>query len=217
MKRKEAVFLKMKASSGCLHSQVELGRAFLFGEGFSQSFKDAEFWLRRSHEEGSLEGAYQLAMFLKRSIDDEKKNNEAFQILYHAASLGHVKSQRRLARCFLNGSGTEENQAEAAWWFFVSGLLGDRDSRFMLGRMFELGQGVNPDSDESVYWYELAAENGDIDAQFLLAKILFNKGFIEDSERWFKSARRAGDKEAVKELKKIKEIKESEIDENYKY
>ena len=116
----------------------------------------------------------------------------------------------------MNGSGTEENQAEAAWWFFVSGLLGDRDSRFMLGRMFELGQGVNPDSDESVYWYELAAENGDIDAQFLLAKILFNKGFIEDSERWFKSARRAGDKEAVKELKKIKEIKESEIDENYK-
>ncbi len=62
-----------------------------------------------------------------------------------------------------------------------------------------------------------SAENGDIDAQFLLAKILFNKGFIEDSERWFKSARRAGDKEAVKELKKIKEIKESEIDENYKY
>ena len=45
----------------------------------------------------------------------------------------------------MNGSGTEENQAEAAWWFFVSGLLGDRDSRFMLGRMFELGQGVNPD------------------------------------------------------------------------
>ena len=75
----------------------------------------------------------------------------------------------------------------------------------------------NPDSDESVYWYELAAENGDVDAQFLLAKILFNKGFIEDSERWFKSARKAGDKEAVKELKKIKEIKESGINENYKY
>lgn len=206
MKRKKALFLKIKASSGCLKSQVELGRAFLSGEGFSQSVEDAEIWLRKAYGEGSLDGAYELAMLLKRSIENDEKQKEAFSILYHSASLGHVKSQRRLARCFLNGSGIKKDKLEAAWWFFVSGLLGDGDSRFMLGRMFELGQGVGVDIEESIYWYELAAENGDVDAQFFLGKIFFERGFFSDAEKWLKLARKAGDREAAKELSKIKKI-----------
>ncbi len=206
MKRKQALFLKTKASNGCLRSQVELGKAFLFGEGFSQSVEDAESWLRKAYEGGSLDGAYELAMLLKTSTESDKKKKESFSILYYSASLGHVKSQRRLARCFLNGSGVKKNKSEAAWWFFISGLLGDGDSRFMLGRMFELGQGVGVDVEESIYWYELAAENGDVDAQFLLGKIFFEKGFFTDAEKWLKLARRAGDREAAKQLAKIKKI-----------
>ena len=206
MNRKHALFLKTKASSGCLESQVKLGKAFLFAEGFSQSIQDAEHWLRKAFEGGSLDGAYELAMLLKRSIENDERQKEAFSILYHSASLGHVKSQRRLARCFLNGSGTKKDKSEAAWWFFISGLLGDGDSRFMLGRMFELGQGVGVDVEESIYWYELAAEDGDVDAQFLLGKIFFQRGFFSDAEKWLKLARRAGDREAAKELAKIKKI-----------
>ena len=78
---------------------------------------------------------------------------------------GDVNSTFLLAECYQYGIGTEENWAQAFFWYAVCAEQGDADGQYALAVCYEYGMGTEKDLDKALEYYEKAALQGDEYAQ----------------------------------------------------
>lgn len=69
-------------------------------------------------------------------------------------------AQFNLGACYGSGTGLEEDDFEAVYWFQKAAAQGNADACFTLGMMYAAGKGVKEDYDEAMRWYREAAFQG---------------------------------------------------------
>lgn len=99
---------------------------------------------------------------------------------------GDVREQFLLGSAYLEGSGVEKNEWEAAHWFQRAADQGHAKAMTTLGLMYCLGRGVPKDAIEGVKWLTVAARRGHAPAKKSLetAKLKLGPGEIEMAEQY---------------------------------
>lgn len=126
----------------------------------------------------------------------------ALLLLEAAAEMDYVPSLKLLAKCFVDGVGTEQNSAA-----FVKTLkhlirLNDYQSFGILGDLYRLGDhGVARDRVEAVRWYQLGADRGDKDCQRLLSRCYKHSTGVSESSSlantWLEKAAKQEDEASM--------------------
>ena len=105
----------------------------------------------------------------------------------------------RLANCYNNGIGVEENEAQALVFYRRAAELGFRAGQYNLAD--SLRKANDP---ECIEWYEKALEGGDADAAFFLARIYLDGEIVAQNEalgiEYYERAVSMGDRDSMLSL-----------------
>jgi Sel1 repeat len=84
---------------------------------------------------------------------------EAFRLFQEGARLGHSISCRNLGPSYLNGSGTEKNEAKGFKWTKRAAESGqDAAVMYECGNCYLQGTGVEQSNEQAMYWFEKSLE-----------------------------------------------------------
>jgi TPR repeat protein len=171
-KQKVIADLKEMAAAGDVKSQVQLGLAYLTGDGVGKDDAEAVKWLRKgADQDNPIAERYLAEMYFKgRGVPAD--NAEAAKWLRLAAEQGDAQSQHNLAVLYTQGLGVPRNLKEAVNWMHKSAEQGLAAGEAGLGVFYENGDGVPEDPVEAVKWYRLAVEQNDPSAMNDLARLL---------------------------------------------
>jgi TPR repeat protein len=171
-KQKVIADLKEMAAAGDVKSQVQIGLAYLTGDGVHKDDAEGVKWLREAADQGNpIAERYLAEMYFKgRGVPAD--NAEAAKWLRMAAEQGDAQSQHNLAVLYTQGLGVPRNVKEAANWMRKSAEQGLAAGQVGMGVLSENGDGVPPDPVEAVKWYRLAVEQNDASAMNNLALLL---------------------------------------------
>jgi TPR repeat protein len=101
--------------------------------------------------------------------------------LRSAAELGSVDSEMALGNMYFKGSGVDQDNARAAYWYEKAANAGNPVAEQQIGYFYETGTGVTKDEARAVHWYRLASANGNTDAKVNLAmSYLWGMGTARD-------------------------------------
>lgn len=89
---------------------------------------------------------------------DYKTAVETFQPL---AEKGNARAQFFLGEMYLNGSGVQQDNAQALKWATAAAEQKDSDAQYALGGIYESGKGAPQDYVQAHMWYSLSATSGD--------------------------------------------------------
>lgn len=164
--------LKEMANAGDVKSQVQIGLAYLTGDGVHKDDAEAVKWLRKAADQDNpIAERYLAEMYFKgRGVTTD--NAEAAKWLRMAAEQGDAQSQHNLAVLYTQGLGVPRNAKEAANWMRKSAEQGLSAGQVGMGALYENGEGVPPDPVEAVKWYRMAVAQNDASAMNNLALLL---------------------------------------------
>jgi uncharacterized protein len=102
---------------------------------------------------------------------------EAFRLFREGAQLGHLHSCRNLGWSYLNGSGTEKNEAKGFKWSKRAAESGnDAAAMYQCGNCYLQGTGVEQSNEQAMYWFEKSLEvEEDAEVRSALAAALFRQ------------------------------------------
>ena len=171
-KQKVVADLKEMAAAGDLKSQIQIGLAYLTGDGVHKDDAEAVKWLRKAADQDNpIAERYLAEMYFKgRGVPAD--NAEAAKWLRMAAEQGDAQSQHNLAVLYTQGLGVPRNVKEAVNWMRKSAEKGLAAGQVGMGAIFENGDGVPPDPLEAVKWYRMAIEQNDANGMNNLALLL---------------------------------------------
>ncbi|MBC2667025.1 sel1 repeat family protein [Novosphingobium flavum] len=119
--------LELLASDGSCLAKMYLGNMYLSGKhGVRQNLDVGEYWLRRSAEEGSIEGAYGLAWHLLNIGQTDAALAEYDRL----SDLGYPPALYILGVHFYNGEIVERNLSKALQYF----LRGEAKGHFFAAK-----------------------------------------------------------------------------------
>ncbi|OXH87851.1 hypothetical protein CA830_22005, partial [Burkholderia multivorans] len=101
-----------------------------------------------------------------------------------AAQAGLDWGMYNYATALALGNGIDENRAEALDWFRRAAALGHAKSINLIGGFYEDGWVVDVDRDAAFDHYRRAAEAGDFRGQFNYARLLAERGRIDEALVW---------------------------------
>jgi TPR repeat protein len=140
------------------------------------------------------------------SSDD---TNAAFNIWQEVAAAGGAarivaEAEAMLGRCYDNGDGVAEDEAEAARWYRKAADRGHSGAQNDLGSCYYNGEGVAEDKAEAARWHRKAADQGHSIAQNNLGDSYYNgEGVAEDkaeAARWYRKAAEQGHTDSIRQL-----------------
>ena len=131
---------------------------YLHGNGVETNLSEGIAWIRKSVEQDSSLGQFNLGVVFAWGIGVETNLPEAVKLYQLAAEQDEIRAQYNLAICYDNGTGVETNRAEALKWFHRAAEQGDANAQYGLGWRYEEGQDVDRDVTQAVGWYRKAAE-----------------------------------------------------------
>jgi TPR repeat protein len=171
-KEEEIAELKQRAGAGDARAQVQVGLAYLTGDGVAGDDAEAVKWFRKAADQDDPDGERYLAEMYVSGRGVPADNAEAAKWLRLAAAQGDARSEHNLAVMYLQGMGVPKNTTEAAKWMRKAADQGLPEGEFGLGVIYANGYGVFPDDAEAVKWYRKAADQGHLDALSNLAGLL---------------------------------------------
>jgi TPR repeat protein len=171
-KEEQIAELKQRAGAGDARAQVQVGLAYLTGDGFAADDAEAVKWFRKAADQDDPDGERYLAEMYVSGRGVPADNAEAAKWLRLAAAQGDARSEHNLAVMYLQGMGVPKNTAEAAKWMRKAADQGLPEGEFGLGVIYANGYGVFPDDAEAVRWYRKASDQGYLDALNNLAGLL---------------------------------------------
>jgi len=104
----------------------------------------------------------------------EMKRVEHFEIWKRTAKRGIPEGQFLLGRCYMQGAGVPQSDAEAAKWFRKAAEQGNVPAQYVLGRCYLFGLGVPEDKTEAAKWLRKPAKQGYENATKLFQKAIEN-------------------------------------------
>jgi len=160
------------AAAGNAKAQVQMGLAYVSGDGVKRDDAEAAKWFRKAADQDDPLGERYLAEMYFKGRGVSADPAEAARYLRMAAEQNDAESQHNLAVLYLGGQGVPKNLKEAVKWMQQSAAQGFADGELGLGAIYENGSGVVPDDAEAAKWYRKAADQGNFDAMSDLAHLL---------------------------------------------
>lgn len=80
----------------------------------------------------------------------------AFQELLPVAKAGDARAQQLVGNMYLNGTGVDRNETEAAKWFRLSAQQGNGAAMKAMGRLYVQARDVEQDLREAAHWFRRA-------------------------------------------------------------
>lgn len=210
-----AELFSQSANQGYMLAQYALGRAYLNGEGVTQSTDTAIEWISKAGAQGLIEAQLDLGdMYHKGDVvaaDPAKaaewyalaaEQGDAYAEVLKNALLSQTdpdgagrqinadaSAKADLAFSHYTGSGAEQDFIQAAVLFQESALLGNTTAQWMIGRMCLNGEGMNRDTEQSLDWLAIAAQLGHPEAQFYLG-LMYDRGYgtardADNAHHWY--------------------------------
>lgn len=119
---------------GNVLAAYDLGEYYQYGKGCEIDKEKSTFYYKE---------AFNGFVKLKESIEDEKIGKEAYL-------------DYRIAKHFNRGLGVEQDQEEAAKYFFLAADKGNGYAQYSLANMYKNGVGVEQDYEEALMFFELS-------------------------------------------------------------
>jgi TPR repeat protein len=121
------------------------------------------------------------------SVNQGSLHNK-FLITQIQAEQGEPQAQLRLARLFIEGKGTRQNDRKANYWLDKAARHGLRDAQVMLADRYYAGIGTpRPYLAHALKWYIRAGEQGDAHAEAMAGKMYYHgQGTDRDYHEAFK-------------------------------
>lgn len=131
----------------------------------------------------------------KKAVDNFKK----------AADLEHVEAYYMLGECYFCGHGVKSSPEMASKWYHKAANAGHCKAQFECG----IRNYLLLDYAQAAKWFRMAAEQGDPEAQHYLGSIYevgedIGEDF-EEAEKWYSKAAEQGHKQAIEDLKELRE------------
>ncbi len=152
------------ALAGNSHAQLEVGLAYLDGDGIAQNDAQAGRWLTAAALAGEPVAQYWLGTLYEHGKGEPADTAQAIRWYEAAALQGNMKAMYKLAVSYAEGWGTRQNYSEAARWFSRAAEMGFINAQYNLGVLYERGLGVPQSLLDAYKWYALAAAHGDKDS-----------------------------------------------------
>ena len=124
------------ADRGSLVSMYLLGACYGSGRGVGKDPVEAERWLRRAGQGGSIEGSYRLGGMLHR----QGRHQEAFNEYERLAAVGFTPAMNRLGSMHFRGEGVVRDVGRAKALWEQASSLGHLYARRNLGRLLMSGR-----------------------------------------------------------------------------
>ena len=160
--------MMIAAEQGDVLSRINLGVAFLHGEGVEPDQDKAVYWPKPAAATGNSDAQYILGACYHGTIGRQELE-EAVYWFKLAAEQGYDRAQIDLGLSYAQGRGIEKDFEKAVYFFRLAAEQGCSDGQFYLGKAYKLGDGIEQDAELAVYWFKLSAEQGDSEAQLWLA------------------------------------------------
>ncbi len=169
--------LEYAADQGHSLASWKLGRMYAEGDGVARDDLKAFGYFSRIADENADEapdspragvvasafvalGSYFLEGIKNSNVGvNPEKAAELYS--YAASYFGDPTAQFSLAQLYLNGSGVDRDERQAARWFNLAAEKGHVGAQALLGRMLLNGQGVPRERARGLMWLMLAKEAAD--------------------------------------------------------
>ncbi|NRR29444.1 TonB family protein [Oxalobacteraceae bacterium] len=186
---------RTRAEAGDADEQRLFGHVFLEGLLVEQSLSEAEKWFRKSAEQGSRIGQFDLGVLLLKKGGDSAA--EANIWLSKAAEAGVAEAANVLGKNYEIGRGVAVDPALALSWFVHAAESGSLLAQAKVGRAYLFGDGVKPDDALALFWYRKAALRNLPSAQLAVGYLLEHGKDIphdlSEAAQWYRKAADNGD------------------------
>jgi TPR repeat protein len=179
-----AAWVAAAAENGIVEAQAVYGQYLLDGRGAPRDPAAALMWFRHA-----AQAAHPMAMnMLGRCYEFGWGTAACAPVAVYwyrlAAQAGLDWGMYNYATALALGNGVAEHRTEAFEWFQGAAALGHAKSINLIGGFYEDGWVVSDDPDASFDHYRRAAEAGDFRGQFNYARLLAERGRIDEALAW---------------------------------
>ena len=154
------------ADSGYVRSMSMLAKSYEEGIFTEKSLKKAIEWYSKAAEKKEPYALYKMACHheYKDSVEGKKgkelKKSETIKLFTHAAELGNVQAQMKLAEFYANGKYVKKNKKQRFNWLLHAANNDLTEAQEQVAECLEKGYGVKKNNPKAYYWYKRAAEQG---------------------------------------------------------
>lgn len=155
-----------KAKKGDVQAQLELGKAYYYGEDVTIDYGKSLKWFTEAAEQGSPIAMEILARRYYTGANGVEQNfNNAYQWAKKAAEKGRVGAMTILGVMYCKGQGVTQDDRSCSHWYLNAANGGDVNSQLAIAKHYLLGKGVKKNGETSLDWYYKAMNNGAPDAR----------------------------------------------------
>jgi TPR repeat protein len=162
---------KIRAESGDVIAQANLGFSYYRGIGVAKDTIEAVKWFRKAADRGNAEAQFNLGVCYQNGDGVTNDAIQAVKWYRKAADQEVAGAQVNLGYCYAKGEGVAKDAMEAVKWFRKSAERGNASGQYCLGACFANGDGVIKNYVEAYKWLNLAASQGQKHAKEYLPAI----------------------------------------------
>ncbi|VWD44673.1 Sel1 domain-containing protein [Burkholderia lata] len=179
-----AAWVAAAADNGIVDAQAVYGQYLLDGHGVARDPAAAFNWFRHAARAGHAMAMNMLGRCYEFGWGTAACAPVAVYWYRLAAQAGLDWGMYNYATALALGNGVDENRADALDWFQRAAALGHAKSINLIGGFYEDGWVVPVDPDAAFDHYRRAAVAGDFRGQFNLARLLAERGRIDEALAW---------------------------------
>lgn len=181
-----AAFIRTAAEAGHAEAQVMLGQILLDGRGVPADAVQALQWFIKAAQQGHAMAMNMVGRSYENGWGIAADAARAAEWYRAAAERGLDWGLYNLATLLTLGNGVAEDKAEALALFRRAADLGHAKSINMVGSFYEDGWIVSRDMTVAAEHYCRAAQGGDFRGMFNHARILIDRGEIDEAIGWLR-------------------------------
>jgi TPR repeat protein len=179
-----AAWVAAAAEHGIVEAQAVYGQYLLDGRGVPRDPAAALVWFRHAARADHPMAMNMLGRCYEFGWGTAACASVAVYWYRLAAQAGLDWGMYNYATALALGNGVAEDRSAALAWFRRAAALGHAKSMNLIGGFHEDGWGVPADRNAAFEHYRQAAEAGDFRGQFNYARLLGERGHIDDALAW---------------------------------
>jgi TPR repeat protein len=198
------------AEGGIAYAAYRLGLIYQNGDGVEKDLREARRWYEKAAEGGHGRSMMEIGFLYERGEGVPVDYAKAREWYEKGAAAGDGPSMGNLGALYTRGWGVPQDYTMARKWYERAAAAGNYVAMNNLGLTYETGREVPVDYATARSWYEKSATKGYAPAMLHLG-LLYENGHgvtrdLDEAARWYQKAAAKGDKEAEKNLARLREV-----------
>lgn len=181
-----AAFVRVAAEAGVADAQAVYGQMLLDGAGVAADPRQALGWFAKAAQQQHVMAINMVGRCYDLGWGVAIDKARAAEWYKAAADRGLDWAMYNLATLLALGEGVAEDKPEALAWFRKAAEMGNAKAMNFIGSFYEDGWVVERDLDMAGAYYAKAAEGGDFRGQFNHARLLADRGDIDEALVWLR-------------------------------